>query len=395
MEISCQLNRADLLEYMNVINRENPKSPWRQITAYTLTPLTIWFFYFRIVSMTPLKLAVALLCTAIWAAFLCWIRHLKRRYAADWGVARAEQRTLVLDSNGLRAEHISHEILFKWTNVYDIIESDNLVIIRLDKHKGITVPKRAFSGQDHAHQFISTAHAYLNSAHDGTSETIGKDVASTTTELDTTGIQYPTRDVTHESAPAKKHQNAETAIFYEVNRTDYLESSNTIASEIFRTRRTLMFTYASVPLLIWFGYSQAKSVAPIGFAFALMLTALWVAFVHWQSESYPRRIAHIWIGPSAKRALILNRDRLTYQYPSHEFMIDWIKVTGINERKNIFIITLDKLLPIVVPKRAFSGQDHTQHFIETARAYWNAARDGIEPILPEPLAMWPPPPQSS
>ena len=395
-EICYQLKATDLLEQHDVIKRENPESAWSLMSTYAGAPLSIGLFYLTIESVTPLNLAVVLLFTASWAALVHWRIESRPRRIANRAVGRPAKCTVILDRDRMHFNAPLREILIKWINVYDIIESKNVFVFRLNKTSGITVPKRAFSGQDHAQQFISTAHDYWSAARDGTSQAIGNIATTGTSKLSSPGVpNEETPDLMGESARTLIHHKTEMEICYQANRTDFLDIEDVIKRENPRFPWRLILEYAWAPLIIGFKYYAITFVLPMNGSTALFLIALSTVFVYWQHKSIVRNRADKWAAPPSKRTVMLNRDHLRYEEPSGEMLIKWKNIYDIIESKNICVIRLNKVSGVVVPKRAFSGPDHMQQFIETARAYWNAARDGTEPVLPEPLDMWPPPPQSS
>ena len=184
-------------------------------------------------------------------------------------------------------------------------------------------------------------------------------------------------------------------ICYQVNRAEFLEWVDILVREKRTIPWSLIIRCAIVPLLVVFLFVTTGLTTPLELVCVGLFSALWTAFIIWQKSLATRRVVDAAFDPSDKVKMLIDRSRLLFEYDSSDVLIKWSNVRDIVDSGNIFVIRLDKDAGYIVPKRAFSGQDHAKHFIETARAYWNAARDGTEPVLPEPLAMWPPPPQSS
>ena len=306
---------------------------------------------------------------------------------------------LLLNRDGVRTWCAYSETFVPWTNIRDIAATDTTIHLFLQPTQAFIVPKRAFSGQDHAQQFIETARAYSRAARSGTDSPPPETLAMADATLIKPNSKYVENGeacyVAVESERPRIHQRRETEITIEVVPLDHVDFCRFVAKKHPRSQLPFLPFYLAGPIFLsWvtFELQLAPSVCVIAVS---ILSVMWIVFVREAHKSTVLQNAQKRPGATGQIRLLLNSDGVREWSSYSEMFVPWIHIQYITESDSAIQIFVQPLHAFILPKRAFSGQDHAQHFIETARAYWNAARDGTEPILPEPLAMWPPPPRSS
>ena len=76
----------------------------------------------------------------------------------------------------------------------------------------------------------------------------------------------------------------------------------------------------------------------------------------------------------------------------HDAKVAWTTLHSLEEDQSHFYFFTSKISALIIPKRAFSGPHEAEAFLNTARLYWNAAKNGT-PLAAEDTAVWPPAPR--
>ena len=70
----------------------------------------------------------------------------------------------------------------------------------------------------------------------------------------------------------------------------------------------------------------------------------------------------------------------------------WMTIQTIEEDPAYFFLFLSKRVAFIIPKRAFSSLAEADSFLNNARRYWEAAKNGVSTPVEE-VEVWPPPPR--
>ena len=71
----------------------------------------------------------------------------------------------------------------------------------------------------------------------------------------------------------------------------------------------------------------------------------------------------------------------------------WSTVLSIDQNQDYIFLFLAKAVAHIVPKRAFSGPQEAELFLNTARDYWEAAKQNQRYLSQEVEGAWPPAPR--
>ncbi len=116
----------------------------------------------------------------------------------------------------------------------------------------------------------------------------------------------------------------------------------------------------------------------------LLLSLLYKPSMRWQAKMVPGLL-----GPHALRVELTS---LIEKTAVAEAKVNWTQIESIEDGSEATYFFVNNRYGFVLPWRAFSGPAETQAFLNQARDYWNAAKNGV-PLPFDKADIWPPPPR--
>lgn len=183
-------------------------------------------------------------------------------------------------------------------------------------------------------------------------------------------------------------------ITYTLEQDDYARFSQFLIRRTPALKRQMLLRYLVLPVIIAFELTFLHLGAVPYMALLLLATGLWALYLRWMQKRAIGRVAALRPGAVGLHTMRLDAAGLRNQDPYMTVSVEWGRVIEVLQNAELVFLLLSANYGFMVPLRAFSSLEQAQAFVETARAYRKAARDGTAPVLPQASNNWPPAPRT-
>lgn len=172
-------------------------------------------------------------------------------------------------------------------------------------------------------------------------------------------------------------------ITYPLERLDYWRFTQAAIRRVSALRRQVITRYLFLPIIFAVEFSFLHVGPALYVTFLILATVLWACFVAWTQKRVAMRAPDQVPGALGLHTMRLEAGGFRVQSLYIESSVNWEKLLDVAESADLFLFLISPHYGFIVPRRVFGTSDQAQAFLQTARAYWQAARDGTTPILPQ------------
>ena len=160
MEINYALEPEDLWRFNKLLIKRVPAYKFRFLFRLVTIPVATLLLFLSQQFASWVCLAATVCVAFVWIAFCAW--SLKRHYLK--GIQEQPgllgKKELEINPAGIQLKASIADSFMPWNAFSEIVEDKDQILFFVNPKYAVVIPKHAFSGQEEANRFFTSAQAY-------------------------------------------------------------------------------------------------------------------------------------------------------------------------------------------------------------------------------------------